>query len=61
MRALGLSWEVLTVDDSSRDRTAEMVRERMRSEPGIVLVSFARNFGQRGGHRRLHPRAANGW
>jgi undecaprenyl-phosphate 4-deoxy-4-formamido-L-arabinose transferase len=46
LRALGRSWEVVCVDDGSRDRTAELVRARIGTDPGVVLVSFARNFGQ---------------
>lgn len=40
------SWEVIFVDDGSRDRTAEIVREEAAAEPRIKLVRFRRNFGQ---------------
>ena len=45
-RALPFSWEVVCVDDGSRDRTAELVRGLQASAPETVLVRFARNFGQ---------------
>lgn len=40
------SWEVVVVDDGSRDRTAELVLKLMDQEPRIQLVRFAANAGQ---------------
>jgi undecaprenyl-phosphate 4-deoxy-4-formamido-L-arabinose transferase len=37
---------VVCVDDGSKDRTAELVRAVQAEHPEIVLVRFARNFGQ---------------
>jgi dolichol-phosphate mannosyltransferase len=37
--------EVIFVDDGSRDRTAELLRELAASEPRYRVVSFSRNFG----------------
>jgi undecaprenyl-phosphate 4-deoxy-4-formamido-L-arabinose transferase len=45
-RALTLTWEVVCVDDGSRDQTANLVRTAQAKAPEIVLVRFARNFGQ---------------
>jgi undecaprenyl-phosphate 4-deoxy-4-formamido-L-arabinose transferase len=42
----GYAWEVVCVNDGSRDDTASAVRGWQERVPGIVLVDFARNFGQ---------------
>ena len=41
-------WEVLAVDDGSRDDTAERIRATAQAFPGIRLVRLARNVGQSG-------------
>jgi dolichol-phosphate mannosyltransferase len=46
MKALApLDCEVLFVDDGSRDRTMEMLRDIAKGEPRYRILSFARNFG----------------
>jgi undecaprenyl-phosphate 4-deoxy-4-formamido-L-arabinose transferase len=45
-RALPLTWEIVCVDDGSRDHTTKLVRIAQAKAPEIVLVRFARNFGQ---------------
>lgn len=42
---LGLSTEVIFVNDGSKDRTFEMLRALAAKEPRYRIVSFARNFG----------------
>jgi glycosyltransferase involved in cell wall biosynthesis len=42
---LGLSYELIIVDDGSQDRTALLAREAAAADPRIKLVSFSRNFG----------------
>jgi dolichol-phosphate mannosyltransferase len=42
---LGLDAEVLFVNDGSRDRSMELLREVAASEPRYRILSFARNFG----------------
>lgn len=37
--------EIVFVDDGSRDRTAERVRELRAADPQVRLVRFSRNFG----------------
>ena len=45
-RALPHAFEVVCVNDGSRDRTAALVRAWQAKAPEVVLVDFARNFGQ---------------
>lgn len=44
--ALPFAWEVVCVDDGSKDGTAKTVRSYQPEHPQVVLVRFARNFGQ---------------
>lgn len=41
----GESWEVICVNDGSRDRSVELIEALAVKDPRIKLVSFARNFG----------------
>lgn len=42
----GRSFEILFVDDGSRDRTVERIRQLHAEDPRIKLISFRRNFGK---------------
>ncbi len=45
--ALGLTYEVLFVDDGSRDRSAALLREQFQQRPEVTRVIFFNgNFGQ---------------
>jgi undecaprenyl-phosphate 4-deoxy-4-formamido-L-arabinose transferase len=46
LRAIGRSFEVVCVDDGSKDRTLAMLMALSAANPEIVVRSFARNFGQ---------------
>jgi undecaprenyl-phosphate 4-deoxy-4-formamido-L-arabinose transferase len=46
LRAMERSFEVILVDDGSRDGTLELLLEIRRANPEVVVRSFARNFGQ---------------
>jgi len=46
LRAIGRSFEVVCVDDGSKDRTLAMLVALRASNPESVVRSFARNFGQ---------------
>ncbi|MEQ8821497.1 MAG: glycosyltransferase family 2 protein [Sumerlaeia bacterium] len=39
-------WEVLLVDDGSKDRTAELIAAMAKDEPRIRLLRFEKNAGQ---------------
>lgn len=41
----GESWELLLVNDGSRDRSLEMIREFHAADPRIKLINLSRNFG----------------
>lgn len=43
---LGLTFEILFVDDGSADATVRRVDEIARRDPRVVLVKFRRNYGQ---------------
>jgi undecaprenyl-phosphate 4-deoxy-4-formamido-L-arabinose transferase len=45
--ALGTSYEVLFINDGSRDRSAAILREQFQARPDVTrVVLFAANFGQ---------------
>ena len=41
----GVSWELVLVNDGSRDRTPEIMRELHVQDERVKVVDFARNFG----------------
>ncbi|MBK9779910.1 MAG: glycosyltransferase family 2 protein [Anaerolineales bacterium] len=47
MNALGKTWEVIFVDDGSRDKSLSVLEEHAKADPEHVrVISFRRNFGQ---------------
>lgn len=47
LRSLGRPYEIVYVDDGSRDRSLELLLERQRLDPGrVVVVELYRNYGQ---------------
>lgn len=45
LEPFGEPWELVLVDDGSRDQSAELMRELARKDPRVRPVIFARNFG----------------
>jgi glycosyltransferase involved in cell wall biosynthesis len=43
---LGISFEIVFVDDGSRDATVRVADEIARADPRVCLVKFRRNYGQ---------------
>jgi dolichol-phosphate mannosyltransferase len=41
----GETWELVLVNDGSRDRSAEIMRKLHRQDPRVKIVDFAKNFG----------------
>jgi glycosyltransferase involved in cell wall biosynthesis len=46
LEAVGESFEIIFVDDGSRDRSVEIVLDRRVMDPRIKLISLSRNFGK---------------
>lgn len=42
---LSETWEVIFVDDGSRDASAKLLQEMANKEPRYKVISFSRNFG----------------
>lgn len=45
MAVLGEPFEIIAVNDGSRDQTATLLKELCRQDPAFKLISFSRNFG----------------
>lgn len=43
---LGKPYEIVFVDDGSRDRTPEVLRELHQRDPSVQVIQFRRNFGK---------------
>jgi glycosyltransferase involved in cell wall biosynthesis len=46
LEPMGMTWEIVYVDDGSRDRTFERLAQLHAAEPRVRVVKFRRNFGQ---------------
>ncbi len=45
MQQTGLTYEIVMVNDGSRDKTPEMAREICAADRNVKLIDFSRNFG----------------
>lgn len=45
MECTGENYEIIFVNDGSRDRTEEIVKSICRRDPNVRLIQFSRNFG----------------
>src|SRR5580765_5667815 len=43
--SIGDSWELIMVNDGSRDNSGQMLREMNQQDPRIKVISLSRNFG----------------
>ncbi len=46
LQSLPFSYEIIAVDDGSRDASAAILREEAKKHPTLKVVLFRRNFGQ---------------
>ncbi len=46
LKKLNLSYEVICVNDGSKDETLVILEDELKKRPGLVVVNLARNFGQ---------------
>jgi glycosyltransferase involved in cell wall biosynthesis len=58
---LGRSYEILAIDDGSRDGSFELLRELARQDGRLRVVRFRRNFGQTAGFAAGFARARGEW
>lgn len=45
METTGMDYELIYVNDGSKDRTDELIRELAEKDPHVRAITFARNFG----------------
>ncbi|MBE7026004.1 MAG: glycosyltransferase family 2 protein [Ruminococcaceae bacterium] len=45
MKSTGDEYEIVFVNDGSRDKTEILAKEIMKNDPNVCLINFARNFG----------------
>ncbi|MCC7449107.1 MAG: glycosyltransferase family 2 protein [Anaerolineae bacterium] len=45
MDSLGEPWELVLVNDGSRDNSLDMIRDLNAKDPRVKVIDFARNFG----------------
>ena len=50
--ATGDSWEIILINDGSRDRSPEIMRELHAADPRVKVLNFSRNFGHQTRHHR---------
>jgi glycosyltransferase involved in cell wall biosynthesis len=48
MKEVGDSWEVVYVNDGSRDSSLDLLRKLQSSDPRVVVVDLSRNWGHMG-------------
>jgi glycosyltransferase involved in cell wall biosynthesis len=61
MEGVGAPFELLFVDDGSRDRTPELLAKLGASDPRVRVVRFTRNYGQEAAVEALYLNARGRW
>lgn len=46
MKSIGLPYEIIVVNDGSKDASAEIIKNRCHIDEAVKTVEFSRNFGQ---------------
>ena len=46
LQTMGLPYEIIFVDDGSKDRTVQILRDTASADPHVKVIEFRRNFGQ---------------
>jgi glycosyltransferase involved in cell wall biosynthesis len=49
LQAMGRSYEIIAVDDGSKDESCAVLRLLKQNEPNLRIIRFRRNFGQTAG------------
>ena len=45
MQGMGISWEFIFINDGSRDRSIQLLKELAGQDPRVRYIDFSRNFG----------------
>lgn len=45
MQGMGISWEFIFINDGSRDRSIQLLKELAGKDPRVRYIDFSRNFG----------------
>lgn len=45
MQGMGISWEFIFINDGSRDRSIQLLKELAVKDPRVRYIDFSRNFG----------------
>jgi glycosyltransferase involved in cell wall biosynthesis len=61
MEGIGEPFELLFVDDGSRDRTPELLRQLAARDARVRVVRFTRNYGQEAAVEALYLNAGGRW
>jgi glycosyltransferase involved in cell wall biosynthesis len=61
MEKIGEPFELLMVDDGSRDRTPKLLRKLAAADPRVRVVRFTRNYGQEAAVEALYLNARGRW